>query len=245
MKLLSAEQEIEMNAKTKELKRFRTWFRQVRSWTAHGLKNAIPYALLVAILFGILYLDDSITSCKEQDIRGVGLLFQIAGFTIIVLQLDTRRRLFRKPSFLSRITAYWRSFPSPFVKTVNISMHASAGVPSVSASLRTKPGPNTTLERRIEILEDEVEELRQHLRKTDRTLSDHKAESKRSFDEVQEEIRLGDNKLEKLIDEAIVGGIGLEWIGILYFIVGITLATGSADISIHLGYAGQCSLPAQ
>ena len=234
-----------MNAKSKELRRFRTWVRQIVTWAARGFKNAIPYALLVIILFGIVYLDDSVANCKERDIRWVGLLLQIAGFTIVVLQLDTRRRLFRKPSFFSRIRDYWKSFPSPFVKTVNISMHASAGAPSMSVTLRTKPGPNTTLERRIEILESEIEKLRQHLRKTDRTLSDYKAESKRSFDEVREEVSSGDNKLEQLMDEAIVGGINLEWVGVVYFITGIFLATAASDISVHLGYVGQCNLPVQ
>ena len=227
-----------MNAKSKELKKFHIWRRQVVTWMAHGLKNAIPYAILLAILFGIVYFDGSITNCKEQDIRWIGLLLQIIGFTIVVLQLDSRRRLFSKPSFFSRIKDYWKSFPSPFEKTVDIAVHASSGVPSVSANLRTSPGPDTTVEGRIKILESEIEELRQQLAETNRTLGDHKAESKRSSDKIREEMKLGDRNLANLIDEAVVGGISLEWIGILYFIIGIILTTASSDISTHLGKVG-------
>ena len=79
------------------------------------------------------------------------------------------------------------------------------------------------------------------MQKTDRNLTDYKAESEKSLNEVRGKIKEGDNRLEQLIDKAFVGGIDLEWVGILYFVVGVVLATASSDISLYLGYAGQCS----
>lgn len=232
-----------MNATNREFRGLRIWGNQVLSWTVHGLKNTVLYALLVAILFGLVYFDGAIFNCKEQDIRGVGLLFQIIGFTLVVLKLVTRRKLFQKPSFFARLEAYFGGFPSPFAKTFNIEARMTGVGGTMSASLGVKGGSNATLEERIEMLESEVEALNEKWRKTDRALRDHKIESKRSFDEVRQEIKTGDNKLEKLIDEAVVGGIGLEWIGILYFTVGISLATASSEISTYLGFLGRCGLP--
>ena len=224
-----------MNAKSKELKKFRDWLRQVLNWLAHGVKSISLYVLLGIILFAIVYFDSSIASCKEKDIRWIGLLFQVAGFTIVVLQMDTLRKLFRKPSFFSRIKNYWRSFPSPYIRTVSISAHAVGGVASLSASLSVRPAGDATLERRIEFLESEIEDLRRHMQKTDRNLTDYKAESEKSLNEVRGKIKEGDNRLEQLIDKAFVGGIDLEWVGILYFVVGVVLATASSDISLYLG----------
>ena len=196
--------------------------------------------------FGIAYLDDSITDCKEQDIRLMGLLFQIVGFAIVVRQLNARRRLFRKPSFFLRTQTFLKRFPSPFSKTIDLSpgpMSAEVGISKAELTLR--PGPDASLDTRMELLEREIDGLRQRLRETDKYLGDHQAESKRSLDEIRERIESGHNELRRLIDEAVAGDLNLERIGILYFVAGVCLATASSEISIYLGYVGQCSLSAQ
>lgn len=208
----------------------------------HGIKSSSLYVFLGIVLFAFVYFDSSITGCKEQDVRWIGLLFQVVGFTIVIMQLDTRRKLFKKPSIFSKIENYWRSFPSPFFRTISNSGHGIGGVAgSVSVSLRVRPAGNGTLERRIEFLESEIEDLKRQMQETDRYLREYRAESEKSLDEVREQMREGDNRLERLIDKAFVGGINLEWVGILYFIVGVVLATASSDISLYLGYDGRCN----
>ena len=223
--------------------RLRSWTSQVVLWIARGLQYTILYVLLAAILFAIVYFDVAIANCKEQDIRLVGLLLQVVGFTIVVLQLVTRRRLFRKPSLVARLAAYLKRFPSLSAKTVIIGGHVGAVVGTTAARLRVKSGAETSLEQRMEILESEVEELIENLRKVSSALSDHKAECGRSFDEVRQEMTAANSRLEELIDEAVVGRIELEWIGVLYFIVGISLATASSEVSTYLGFLEQCGLP--
>ena len=231
-----------MNPNSKTFKGFRVWMRQTATWVTHGFKSTLPYVILMGILFGIAYIDSPITNCKERDIRWIGLFFQIFGFMIVVHQLDTRRRLFRMPSFLSRIGSFWKSFPSPYVRTVNISAHAIGGLAgTLSARLSIKPGPNTSLEKRMQFLENEIQDIRNHVQDTVRTFGDHKAETKRSLEKMREEMRLGDDKLQQLINDAVVGGIKLEWVGILYFLTGVFLSTASSDIAVYLDFVAQCN----
>ena len=225
-----------MNTSSNKWKGLRTWIRQVATWTGRGLKTVFPYASLVIVICGIMYFDSSLTTSKEQDIRWFGLLFQIIGFAIVLRQLNARLRLFRRPSFLSRIKKYFASFPSPYGKAISVSASSvmvEFGVSSAELSLGLSP--DITLEQRVDILAREIENLTQRLRKTESSLGNHKVESKRSFDEVHENISSKHNELRKLVDEAIIAGINLEWVGIVYFIVGICLATTSSDISAYLG----------
>ena len=235
-----------MNAKPNKLKKFSIWIRLVTNWFVHGLTSLIWYAVPILVILGITYIDNPVTSCKEQDIRSIGLLFQIIGFGIILYQINSRLRLFRKPSFLLRIQKFFRRFPSPYTKTINLSLEPVTVEISVSKpEITLKPNHDAPLEERVKILESEIQSLKKRSHQIERALGDHKVESMKSFHELQDKINSNYSEIKQLIDDAVVGEISLEWIGILYFIVGICLATASSEIAIILGYAGHCSIPAR
>ena len=234
------------NITSKKLKGFPIWARQVVIWAIRGLRNSFPYLFIIIVIFSIVYLDDSITNGKEQDIRWNGLLLQIIGFVIVLRQLNARLRLFRKPSFLLRMKDFFEDFPSIHNKIFNVSVDPITLTVNIS-----KPEVNIDLdsdapvEKRIKVLEGEIRNVKQRLRETETSLSNHKAESKGALVEVRQQIDSSHNEIKQLMDEAVVGGINLEWVGIVYFILGIVLATTSPEISYYLGYAELCNIPAQ
>ena len=229
------------NVTTKSSKRLSLWIRQIATWAKDGLKNIFPYVILMVVLYAIIFLPNFMFNCKEIEIRWFGLIFQIIGFVVVVWQLDDRLKLFRKPSFLSSIANYWRRFPSRNTKNIGLSAHASFGVLTGDAKISVRPGSNSSLERRVEILEDEIEDIIRDMRIVEKTLNRHKEDNKNSLEMMRQENRKSFDRLERLMDEAVVGGIHLEWVGILYFLAGIVLATTAPEIAIWRGYSGQCS----
>ena len=100
---------------------------------------------------------------------------------------------------------------------------------------------SSSLEGRIEALEGEVEDLRGEISAVEKALSQHKDDSRNSLEAMREENRTRHESLERLVDEAVVGGIHLEWVGIWYLLVGIVLATAAPEIAVFSGYGGQCN----
>lgn len=43
-------------------------------------------------------------------------------------------------------------------------------------------------------------------------------------------------ELKELVDEAVVGGKNLEWLGIIYLLAGISLSTAAPEITEWIGY---------
>lgn len=226
---------------TKSRKRMGLWIRQVASWVKMGLKHIFPYTILAVVSCAILFFPNVIEDCKETEVRWLGLGFQIIGILVVVRQLSGRLTLFRKPSFLSSIKNYFRRFPSRYTKNITLSAHSSLGALSGSARIRVGRRSNSSLESRVESLEGEVEELRRDIRVVGKSLDRHKEDNRNSLETMREENRRGQENLKKLVDDAVVGGIHLEWIGILYLLVGIVFATMAPEIATLSGYGGQCS----
>ena len=223
----------------RKFKNVRIWISEIIKWTAYGIRTALPYMILIGVLYCVSFY--TITDCKEQEIRLVGLFFQIIGFLLVAWQLINLNKLFSKPSALNQFVDYWRSFPTPYIGDVSISAHMTSGAPTVEARLSVKAGPNTTLERRVEIIEDELRAVTDDLMRTRKSLNTHKSDNKQALKKIEEETRTSVEKVKKLMDDAVVGGIHWEWIGTLYFVIGVGLATAAPEMSVLLGYERQCS----
>ena len=231
----------EANVTTKSPKRIPLWIRQIANWVKTGLKNILPYAALAIMLYAIVFLPNLTSYCKEVEIRWLGLMFQVIGLIIVVRQLNDRLKLFRKPSFLSSIRNYWRRFPSKSTKNISLSARASFGVLTGNARISVRRRSISSLESRIEALEGEMEDLRRDIGVVEKTLNRHEEDNRNSLEMMRKENRKSYERLERLVDEAVVGGTHLEWVGILYLLAGILLATTAPEFAIWSGYGGECN----
>ena len=241
------------NLKSIGLKNFWVWIREIRTWAWDGFWSAFPYLVLMFILYGVYCYEGSITGYKARD-RLIGLCFirldwtkepsvfsEIFGFVLVARQLGDIRALFGKPSIVSRIADYVKSFPSRHLKKFSLEAQFNAEAMTTSRlRIRVKPGPNATLERRVELLENAVENVEEELGKVGLDLGSVRSESQQSLEELRQETtkEVGNNR--RLIDNAVVGGLLLEWVGIIYFLIGTVLATIAPELSALLGYVGQC-----
>ena len=214
--------------------------REVMSWAWIGIRNVMPYLVLMVILGSVYFYKGSITECKERDIRWIGLIFQIIGFVLVARQLTGIRTLLRKPSIASRVANYIKSLPYPFVKTVSLEAHVGAGSPTAEARLRVRPDPNSSLERRLEIMETAVKNMEEDLQNVRQDLGSLRTENNESLEELRQETTEKVEKVRKLIDDAVVGGIHLEWVGTICFLIGAVLATTAPELTAWLGYQRRC-----
>ena len=223
----------------KSPKKFSLWFRQILGLLIVGMKNFLPYVPFIAVICAIIFVENLTIHYKEVGLRYIGMLFQIIGFIVVLRQLEGRLQIFRKPSVLSNIIAYLRRFPSRKVKIHNVSAQSISTQVTIgqsgSAHARLVPGPDSSLERRIKILEDDIENIREDINTMEKIIVEHKSGNEKSLKEMQQESAERFEKLTAFLDEAFVSRIRLERVGVWYFLVGVILVTIAPEIAVWSG----------
>ncbi|MBE0412406.1 hypothetical protein [Yoonia sp.] len=181
-----------------------------------------------------------ILGCREKDIRLLGMLLQLGGFLTVAKGLRDSGRLFQKPTFRERIAIYFKGFPRPSATNHFRSAHISKKAMIETKRIVVLSGPNTPLENRVEKLEEitkslfgEVGELGGNLR----------AQSDELTLKITEEVtqrKAGHRAFEEQLERAVIGGIHVDWWGVILFIAGIILASASPELAGMLGNAGNC-----
>ena len=229
------------NRNSKEFKGFLVWGRKVAIWAGSGCKASFLYLLLLGVLCCIFFIDLPLIECKEREVRWAGIVLQIIGFCLVGWQLIKISRKFGVPSFLSRIATYWRRFPSPFKKNIELAVGFSGTMSgNFDARVKVVPGPHATLEKRVNILESEIKDLQGDLNKVNSTLNSQKDESKKSLEELRSDTAKEMKQIKELLNNAFVGEIHLDWIGFFYLLAGIVLASGAPEIAGMVGYEVGC-----
>ena len=185
--------------------------------------------------------DATVFECKEQDIRYLGLAFQLAGFASVAFGILKIRQHFGKPTLLSRIGDYWRGRPRLHRETHHLKAEGlSATVSMGRARAYVSPGPKSSLERRVELLESTVKTLHKEVGELGSRQASHEKETSAALKKEAGERQSADDSLKKSLDSAIADGVYLDWLGVMLFILGVVLATGSAEIAPLLEHPSAC-----
>jgi hypothetical protein len=212
-------------------KRLGLWALALMGWVWNGRRFWLP--VFAPIFLWVVI--SSLVICREQQFRLTGMFLQLLGVATVALRLRATQRQFPWQA----VTQWLRLRPRLGVEyyTVISSSGISLGGAGVSARGRVGPGPQSSLEDWLAILErnyvslfDEVGILGQELKKKTEELSTNlKIESIK-----REE---SDNKNEAQLKEAVVGAFHLDLWGVLYFVLGIVAGTASSEIASFLGVA--------
>jgi hypothetical protein len=217
-------------------------------WVAKYISNLVawfwrtqPFIAIFAAMTIVALLFVVFNSCFERQIRLSGMGLQLLGVILVGVGLrDTRRAFENQPTMWKAIKLWWSGRPrfGPQHQTIHVT--GVQGLSLVgSARARVGPGPNTTLEQRVAMLEqqyvglfDELGTLSSEIKvKLDELSDSLQAErSERQQAEVQAK-----NQLERAVAE----GIPLARVGVIVFLIGITAGTASAEIASIFG-AGAC-----
>lgn len=182
------------------------------------------------------------SDCGENYIRWLGMTLQLFGVVTVAMRLRGSGRLFRKPTVHERIALYFKEFPRRRVTNHIISAQVNAIAPSstVRAKATVSPGPDTPLERRVEMLEEKTKHLFLEVDEIKNNLRAKLEELTLKITEEGTERKAGHRAFEEQLERAFIGDIHVDWWGVIFFIAGIILASLSPELADLLWDSGIC-----
>lgn len=176
----------------------------------------------------------------SDQIRVAGGFLELLGLATTAYGLKETRKIFGVSSVREQLAGQLERLTSAWKLESHASTIESSVVLTTSESPRgaVRPGPNAPLERRVEALERQYEELNQQLIKAREKLNS----SRRRLEEaVKDERRARDEadaQIQEQLESFSVGGLHLEKMGLVWLLVGITLATLPGEIASLLAAFG-------
>jgi len=168
----------------------------------------------------------------EPTFRLSGLILQALGITTVGWGILKTRGFFGLPSVGQTIVRWFRSFPSIRARHIQGSGSAAQARATGSATgyVLSNAGPDPTVERRVQVLED-------NLRRTISRLDAHQVETDRRFASVSGEIKSSRETINQAVrdvtrrlDLSQTGGLYISAIGALWILMGVILATASVEL---------------
>nr|WP_309501624.1 hypothetical protein [uncultured Roseovarius sp.] len=176
---------------------------------------------------------------EEQVIRLTGMALQLIGVATVAKKLRDSGRLFQKPTVRERIALYFKRFPRRRVTTHNLTPQGISSESSASSPrLFSSPGPDTPLEQRVEMLEEKTSGLFEDVSELGGKLRAQSNDLTRKITKEATQRKEEHKSIEEQLERAVVGGIHVEWSGVIFFIAGIILASASPEIACMLGNSG-------
>lgn len=176
--------------------------------------------------------------CQEKTFRLIGMSLQLGGVATVAKGLIDSGKRSKKLNFLEKIALFFKKFPRRSVSIVTGWGRAVAPAHKGSAKGIVLPGPNTPLERRVELLEGITESLfsevgilegKLRAQSAELTLKMTEEVTNRKAEHKMLEEKIGE--LETELEMAVTGNIHIEWLGVFFFIVGIILASASPELA--------------
>lgn len=158
-----------------------------------------------------------------------GAVLELLGFTVLALGLlETLAQVTDQPGLLERVPdwfrklMFWREpedrtiFAEPLEAEVSVGEEAEAVV---------SPGPDASLEHRVEILEQEVEGNRKRIGKFRQDARKEWKELKGQIGDLRSELGEVEEEAEDLVRRQVIASLHWEATGLLWFAIGVVVAT--------------------
>lgn len=153
-------------------------------------------------------------------IRYGGTLLQVLGLLLVARGLDRTRAAFGRPTMTARVRA-WAHRLLTSGRPRNVAILVGTGEIRLSGAVALAHGRalGASLDRRIEMLEQDVERLRKDTQESTSNLRQSIETLKAELvAEVQKRTE-NNARVEHLVSEVGVGGLHLEWIGLLWLVL--------------------------
>lgn len=176
------------------------------------------FGILIAALFGWMLSHDGSTG-----VLYAGTMLEMFGLATVAFGLSEVRRSFGRPSLSQKFLAWLRQVAGAFRPPKPVTLQANAGLMATvggQARLTVRAGPDSSLDRRVAILEENLDRLREEV---DANESKIKKEVGAVRDALSREQQARDNEFRKMgaqMEELAVGGLHLELVGLTWLVVG-------------------------
>jgi hypothetical protein len=164
-----------------------------------------------------------------------GTLLQILGLATVATGLSHVRRLFGRPSLGQKTVAWLRQLAAAFhrPKPITARLNATLDDMTLAAEVRAplSAGPQSPLERRVAILEENLDRLRNEVDAKEARLRRDLSAIKDSLGHEQQAREAENRQITAKMKELAVGGLHLEFVGLTWLFLGVTGASIPDEIA--------------
>ena len=168
------------------------------------------------------------TTNPEVHMRWTGMLLQIGGVGTVAWGLSKTRQLFDQLGIWESIVSWVAAIPeqvrAPTAVSASGSMKSALGSLSAGAQVHSSQD-DKSLEEKVSWLLNEVKRLENLI---DDIRSEGKERKKKLEDQIEEEAserESADEDISQQIEEVAIGGLHLEFMGVVWLVVGIVLSS--------------------
>jgi hypothetical protein len=204
-----------------------SWLKAFLHWLAE------PRPLWLALLVLVPALCVSLRpGATDLQIRLTGMVLQWLGIGTVAHGVHQTRKLFGRPSLVDSLRQWFSRFPR-WRRPVTVEIGAGAlGLGGLSARLHvwSNVDPAAPVEVQLNALKQNAERMNERLNQmqdeVDRELHQHSEELRRE----REARGHGDKDLHLRLEAAETGGLHITFVGLLWLLVGVLLATIPQEI---------------
>lgn len=218
-----------------KFKKLKTYLGRLVPWAKQLVKICaqpiIAILTLLIILAAIqpLYLN---FGRLEMWIRFAGMVLQLLGFTLAAWQLRSSAELFETKTLFAKFKAHWKKKPKFNPRVVEIKGGAFASQNTFGSGtiyVNAKEGSST--EHRLKALEGNFAVLRKSHQDLQTTVNEKFTKAQNKHISLEASLNETKKQLDDKLTSAVADGLHLEWTALVFFIVGVVLATASPEIS--------------
>jgi len=219
-----------------------------RGWLFHtvkGLRDAgltlTVSAIAVAALLLVAWAWMSLSSCGERHARLIGLSAQLAGFALVLYGLRDRSKLLRNHGLFRPFKEWWEQRPRLRQRSITVALTGvSASVSAGFARAEVSAAPDAPLDRRVAVLEQNLKALTSEVATVRSQVERNAARAKEAAARETTERRAADADLREKLENAVLGGIHLETLGVALFVLGSIVGAAAAELSLWFGGKPSC-----
>lgn len=210
-----------MPVSTYRLRALWPWLAEARyAWLALGV---IFIALVVSLR----------VCTSEPVIRLTGLVLQVLGIGTVIWGISETRALFGHPSFAAKTKSWLERFP---LLRRNIVLAAGTGsfafaTGKARGHVTNGPGPNPTIESRVESLERNIALIHERISSTENEMDEVFRKTADALRNEEQTRRSEDQILYERLEATGTGGVHISAIGASWLFVGVVLSTASVEIA--------------
>ena len=174
------------------------------------------------------------TTNPEVHMRWTGMLLQIGGVGTVAWGLSKTLQLFGKPNVLDSVVQWIGAFPRLLRKgtgqTVRLGFSENITVGHDMSVSTLKPKPQT-VEAQIEWLIERIEKQKRRIHKLEQQAKEQTEILKEKVQQETSERASEDDRINQhVLEEVAIGGLHLEFMGVVWLVVGIVLSSFPAEL---------------
>lgn len=195
------------------------------------LRDAWPAWVAVAGVVFATVLGFQLSHTKSAGVRYAGMVLQIMGLATVAIGLSQVRQLFGRPSLLWKVLTWFRRIAAAFCRPKPTVVQANTGtiaIRSGRARVMVRASPEDSLDRRVALLEENLYRLQDEVDAKEKEFKKELGTVRDALGQEQRSRETEDRKVSAKLEELAIGGLHLEFVGLIWLALGV-LGTSIPD----------------